>query len=269
MVATEGNGWRVAPSIVALFEQADKLWPNRSEASDGTIGDPSHAARQSDHNPDYSNAWRQPDGKALVHAGDLTHSPAAGVDIWRIANDIKNRRDLRVQYLVVGHNGEDWIWNADRDREGWRRTGKRDHLTHLHVSIRYTAQAESDTSSWFGPVATTPDDDEEIDVPFLPVRRPLIKAGPNKASSGRVPGYTVSGTSILGWHGAALAGDRAVDGTDRVEPAPHTEVRILRTKSAHPLVDLFYWINEDGEVELDKIGAFAKDGGTFGPYRCT
>jgi hypothetical protein len=111
--------------------------------------------------------------------------------------------------------------------------------------------------------------DEEDEVAFLPVRRPAEKAGPSKVTGGRMPGYLTSGTKILGLHGAALAGDRAVDGTDAIAQAPKTEVRVLQTVSRAKLVDLFYWVDDQGREQLDKIGAVAADFGTFGPYQCT
>lgn len=124
-------------------------------------------------------------------------------------------------------------------------------------------------ASIIGYVPQAEDDEPEDDDVFLPVRKPVAKAGPSQMSSGRIPGYLTSGTKILGIHGAALAGDRALDGTDAVSPAPKTEIRVLQTKSAHKLTSLFYWIDEDGKEDLGKIGAVAADFGTFGPYQCT
>jgi hypothetical protein len=113
------------------------------------------------------------------------------------------------------------------------------------------------------------DSSEEDDVGFLPVREPKSKAGPNPKAGNRTAGYQTSGTKILGVHGAALAGDRALDGTDAVAAPPKTEVRVLQTKSAAKLVDLFYWVDDAGKVHYDQIGAYAADYGTFGPFQCT
>src|SRR5690606_29069239 len=44
----------LAPSLVKLRDLINQNWPNRDKSSDGWIGDPSHQARKSDHNPDYS-----------------------------------------------------------------------------------------------------------------------------------------------------------------------------------------------------------------------
>ena len=38
MVAVVGRGWKLAPCLKALFDEADRRKPSRSHASDGTIG---------------------------------------------------------------------------------------------------------------------------------------------------------------------------------------------------------------------------------------
>lgn len=162
MVATSGTNpythttWRLAQSLAAAAREADALWPNRSHASDGSVGDLRHwnqgrptaenGYRGSDHNPD---------DRGIVCALDLTHDPAHGVDRWVIANEIKERRDPRVQYLVTmdPHIGHDRIWNIDSDAEGWRLNtadGGYAHENHLHISIRHTVAADGDLSPWFG-----------------------------------------------------------------------------------------------------------------------
>ena len=42
--------WRVARSLDVLLGQLNALAPERSKASDGSIGDAAHASRSSDHN---------------------------------------------------------------------------------------------------------------------------------------------------------------------------------------------------------------------------
>ena len=116
--------WRLAPALVALRDEADELAPNRSRESDGTIGDPSHAARSSDHNPD-RDGW--------VDALDLTHDPAGGFDAHAWADHIAARGDHRVSYLISRGR----IHNPGRDKPGrWRPyPGANRHDKHLHVSV--------------------------------------------------------------------------------------------------------------------------------------
>lgn len=131
--------WQVAPSIRAMFTEANAIAPNRSKASDGTIGDAAHAARDSDHNPGARN---------LVHAGDLTHDPVGGFDAHAYLERLRRQQDRRVKYLIsrgriagpgTSHGG--WEWHAY--------TGTNRHDKHGHVSIWSTVAAETDTRPWW------------------------------------------------------------------------------------------------------------------------
>src|SRR5688572_10906117 len=100
-------------------------WPNRSRASDGTIGDPAHASRRSDHNPD---------SRGVVLAFDITHDPAHGVDCERLYAHLVRVRDPRVKY-VIWRRG---ITSGNRGPAPWVRrdyTGSNPHDRHLHVSV--------------------------------------------------------------------------------------------------------------------------------------
>lgn len=137
--------WRNAPALTAILADANRVAPNRSHASDGTIGDTAHAASKSDHNPDF-------DG--VVHACDITHDPAHGMDTWYwaqiVADRIRAGAEKRVKYLVSNDGTVDVIFNPSVSLL-WRQNGtaKQDHRNHLHVSILYTDQAENDTSPFF------------------------------------------------------------------------------------------------------------------------
>lgn len=128
------------PSCRAALEQASVLWPTRSRLSDGICGDPAHAARTSDHNPD---------ARGIPHAFDLTHDPAAGCDAHRLAELLGERvlagLERRVSYIIS--NGR--ILNP-AIAPYWRPyTGTNPHTKHIHVSILRSALAESDTSPWW------------------------------------------------------------------------------------------------------------------------
>ena len=124
--------YRIAPAAQAILDQATALWPNRSRASDGTIGDPAHAARVSDHNPGHNG---------LVHAADLTHDPANGCDNNINAETVKD--DPRVKYVIWNRR----IWNPAISRTWRPYTGTNPHDHHMHVSV--TDAGENDTSPWF------------------------------------------------------------------------------------------------------------------------
>ena len=146
--------WISSPSIAAFLGQATVLWPHRSTASDGTIGDASHANRRSDHNPDdYPGVVdeRDADRKREVHAVDLTHDPLHGVDCERLSEQIRQRvlagDEKRVAYIIFAGR----IFNPDVSREWRPYSGSNPHDKHMHVSIRYTNAAENDVSPWFPP----------------------------------------------------------------------------------------------------------------------
>lgn len=142
MVAISGPGWRLAPCLVALFNETDRRFPNRSKASDGSIGDPAHAARKSDHNPD--NGW--------VDAGDLTDDKANGCDADHLAQHLVASRDERVSYI---------IWNRTIVKSygpsAWQPqpyTGANPHDKHTHISVR--DDARNDLRPWW------PEEDDDM-----------------------------------------------------------------------------------------------------------
>gem|GEM_PF-5995322 len=159
MVAHRGRNWQLAPSLIALEAEVNRMAPGRSKRSDGSIGDASHSARTSDHNPD----------NGYVDAIDITHDPAQGMDIHALLRQLAARGDRRVKYLIS--NGQ--IHNPSRgDPPGrWRRyTGSNKHTRHGHISILNSGR--HDTSPWFTPAPTPPAptvpvDDEEEEVTKL------------------------------------------------------------------------------------------------------
>ena len=100
--------WRLARSLEALRSAANKAAPNRSKASDGTIGDAAHSSRASDHNPNKAG---------VVQGMDLTHDPAGGLDSYWLAEQLLLSRDPRIKYVISngkiasGSGGKSpWKW---------------------------------------------------------------------------------------------------------------------------------------------------------------
>ncbi len=136
--------WSLAPSLTRCREEANRLAPLRSKASDGTVGDAAHSARTSDHNPD---------ARGIVHALDLTHDPAH-FDVHAYVDRLRRAKDERVKYLISngriagpGSRGGGWEWKPY--------TGANDHRKHAHISIWSTVAAETATWPWWPP-ATPP-----------------------------------------------------------------------------------------------------------------
>lgn len=153
MVATTGTQggkrWTLARSLVALVAECDARAPNRSTASDGSIGDAAHASRASDHNPDSSGD---------VLAVDITDDKANGCDADALAHHLVANRDPRLAYViwngtyVTSYGSKAWVPQAY--------TGANSHTTHTHISVKDTSAAKTDTSPWWPPAAPLSEEDD-------------------------------------------------------------------------------------------------------------
>lgn len=120
----------LSPALVRLRAEVNALWPGRSKASDGWIGDTSHAARKSDHNPDYSAA-------GIVRAIDVTNN---GINVDAFISSVI--RDARCRYVISRGR----IWTREN---GWQRyTGANAHNHHVHVSVRTGGGHDMQVHSW-------------------------------------------------------------------------------------------------------------------------
>lgn len=127
--------WRVARGLDKLLAQINEMAPNRSKASDGSIGDPAHRDRPSDHNPD---------AQGVVRARDFTHDPGHGADMGEISEALRLSRDRRITYVIFNRR----VFSATNEPWRWRPyTGSNPHDKHMHVSVVPTSVAD-DTSEW-------------------------------------------------------------------------------------------------------------------------
>lgn len=114
--------WRLAGSLVVLRRQINDLAPHRSKASDGTIGDASHASRCSRHNPN---------GRGVVTALDITHDPGRGCDIHAIADYVRRQPHPELHYLIsagrIAGRTTGWNWHVY--------TGSNPHNVHCHFGV--------------------------------------------------------------------------------------------------------------------------------------
>ncbi len=136
--------WRLAKSLVKLRDQVDDLYPNRSTASDGTLGDSAHASRPSDHNPN-------PQG--VVCGLDLTHDPDSGFDAHALADNLRKVRHPTLKYLIsngrIASSKRNWLgipWQ-------WRKFTGAPHDRHIHISVGVgpdgsSRQPYDDTTPW-------------------------------------------------------------------------------------------------------------------------
>jgi hypothetical protein len=184
--------WRVAASLLALRDQANGAWPNRSRLSDGTVGDPSHQSRNSDHNP-----WVREGSMGVVTALDVTHDRASGCDAGKIAEAIRVSKDRRVKYI---------IWNrriANSSAVGgavawaWRPyTGANPHDKHVHISVKATKALYDSNQPWEIDAVSVISDPVGPDVSS----RPLLRRGSRAAAVSELQ-------ALLNRHGSGLAVD--------------------------------------------------------------
>ena len=129
--------------------QVDDSYPDRDKSSDGWLGDTSHKARRSDHNPD---------AKGIVRAIDIDRdlSGKAKPDLMPyLADQIRvcaKRGDKRISYII-------FAGKIASSRLGWRwrkYSGINPHNTHLHVS--FTSKGDTDGSFFNIPMIGGTDD---------------------------------------------------------------------------------------------------------------
>lgn len=130
--------WRVAKSLDQLLAEINASAPNRSKASDGSIGDEDHQTTNSDHNA-HCQGW-------VVTARDFTHDPANGFDSYAYADWQRQRcrgdilingtREIRVKYIIsnrrIASPTDNWAWRTYN--------GENAHDKHCHVSVDCTAE---------------------------------------------------------------------------------------------------------------------------------
>jgi hypothetical protein len=130
--------WRIARALETLRSQVNAKWPERRKDSDGSVGDTSHAARPSDHNPD---------ANGVVKAIDITHDPKGGFDSYAFADMLLRNKDQRIKYVIS--NGRIGSGAAGPSPWKWRKyTGSNRHDHHVHISVVADRAKYDDTAPW-------------------------------------------------------------------------------------------------------------------------
>ena len=124
------TSWHLAPSLAQLRREINARWPNRDKSTDGSVGDLSHAARASDHNPN---------SRRSVNAIDIDED---GIDAWGLVDLAIT--DPRVNYVIY----ERKIWQRKHGFKPRPYSGINAHTKHIHVSIIQSVAAEQNTAPW-------------------------------------------------------------------------------------------------------------------------
>lgn len=129
-----------------LRAQIDARWPGRERASDGWIGDASHAAAVSDHNPCWTCTGKS---YGVVRALDVDASLGgpngwnSTADSWALAQQLRAAMiagDKRVAYIIAWDNERkaDYICSMNPAYQPlgvWRPYTGDSHQNHVHVSF--------------------------------------------------------------------------------------------------------------------------------------
>lgn len=132
---------------VTLFAQVNDRWPKRERASDGWVGDASHQASVSDHNPCWScSGSRYGVVRAIDIDASLDDAPGyrTSPNAWRLANDLRKTmldpHDGRISYIIAWDpaRGKDFICSTNPAYQPlgvWREYTGDSHVNHVHVSF--------------------------------------------------------------------------------------------------------------------------------------
>lgn len=123
----------LADAGVTLRNQINRRWPNRDTASDGWIGDASHAAGVSDHNPCWTcKGDRYGVVRAIDVDADLGAAGAMDTLTGQLRRCARDKQDNgRVAYII-------WDGAICSPTSGWRwrpYSGTNPHNHHAHVSF--------------------------------------------------------------------------------------------------------------------------------------
>jgi hypothetical protein len=145
------TSWVTTKGIDHWRDQINVLGPDRSTASDGSIGDLAHQNESaSSHNPDKTGAaeWKDGDSKNEVRARDITSAGPwlPGITAERIVQALVMRGrngdlEKRLRYIIYNRR----IWSAS---DGWQTrtyTGASAHTEHIHGTGAFTQASDEDT----------------------------------------------------------------------------------------------------------------------------
>lgn len=127
--------WTLAPSLEQLRDQVNAMFPGRDKTSDGSIGDQSHAARKSDHNPNQYGVVT-----AIDIDADLSETENVGV----LVAALQASHDPRIKYIIFNRR-----ITVKGDVTRWKNyTGANAHQHHAHISVSSDPKLYNDARPW-------------------------------------------------------------------------------------------------------------------------
>lgn len=154
--------WIVVPPLQALLEQLNAIAPNRDKTTDGSIGDTSHAAGRSSHNPDRTGNPEHRDGDSLdeIRARDFdkdlrTPGLTMAMVVRHLVQGARSGRFWWIRYIIF----DKIIYHKNTGFQARAYTGQNTHTEHAHVNSDFTQAADSARNVDYGL-------DELIDMPL-------------------------------------------------------------------------------------------------------
>lgn len=136
--------WRMAKALEQLRKEINGVYPDRDRSADGGVGDTSHGARKSDHNPNAAGVVRARDFDEDLTPGGNRQQLEPLVD-HLVSLGRKGDRRLNPDGYVI-YEGR--IWSAAK---GWVErayTGANAHDHHAHVSVTTNASGYDNPNPW-------------------------------------------------------------------------------------------------------------------------
>lgn len=248
--------WQATPPVLALFEQLDKVAPDRDKRSDGRRGDLAHDARPSSHGPDRTGnpEWRDGDALDEVRAGDvdkdLRHPELTMPKVVRhLVLGARSGRFWWIRYVIF--DGIIYHKNVG-NFEGRLYTGANKHGEHAHVNMDFTQAADNYRGADYGfeelTVALTTEDREWI---AETIRNAIDTRVYGAMNQDRIQGYNPDGSIMPEVPGDPGANDltvaSALSHTLRYAKMTEAQVRAGMTRLANAI--------EAGDVDVDDLVA--------------
>lgn len=168
----------LVPCLVKLRDEFNQVAPKRDKGADGWIGDTSHAAASSDHNPDETGntPYEDADNVDEVHAIDVDSTGPwpdgkggeAGGWFDKKVRAIAAREKVEYESPTILGRLQNIIWRGQIISRSWgwsewrKYEGSNQHFDHAHFSARYESATEADTRPWG--VATQEDEVTEAEL---------------------------------------------------------------------------------------------------------
>lgn len=200
--------WRIAKSLDTLRKQINADFPTRDKSSDGTIGDQSHSARKSDHNPNKAG---------VVCAYDIDEDLNSTTTLQQVVDSICAARDPRVNYIIY----EAKITIAGSELQRWKKyTGKNAHKHHAHISVHQDPKLYDSTAPW------------KIDVVKTSAAAPLQQTESLNKAGSEIPETTSEQPPS---NGQTIKAEITSEGAVTVEktegaPAPKERIAVVKTQ---------------------------------------